>query len=57
MISGLCGAIHSGIGRTIRNELATDPNVKIICVGDKSRAILQRLFAKNILFVCNEVRN
>jgi F-type H+-transporting ATPase subunit gamma len=52
---GLCGAIHSGIGRAIRSELANDPNVKIICVGDKSRSILQRLFAKNILFVCNEI--
>jgi F-type H+-transporting ATPase subunit gamma len=52
---GLCGAIHSGIGRAIRFEMAADPNVKIICVGDKSRAILARLFPKNILFVCNEI--
>jgi F-type H+-transporting ATPase subunit gamma len=52
---GLCGAVHSGIGRAIRSELANDPDVKLICVGDKSRAILQRLFAKNILFVCNEI--
>lgn len=52
---GLCGAIHSGMCRHIRNELATDPDVKIVCVGDKSRSILQRLFAKNILFVCNEL--
>lgn len=52
---GLCGAIHSGIGRTIRAKLAVDPDVKIICVGDKSRAILARLFPQNILFVCNEV--
>lgn len=53
---GLCGAIHSGIGRAIRAEMVKDPNIKIICVGDKSRAILARLFPKNILFVCNEVK-
>jgi F-type H+-transporting ATPase subunit gamma len=52
---GLCGAIHSGIGRQIRAELVADPNIKIICVGDKSRAILARLFPKNILFVAGEV--
>jgi F-type H+-transporting ATPase subunit gamma len=51
----LCGAIHSGISRTIRPDLQADPNIKIICVGDKNRAILQRLFAKNILMVASEV--
>lgn len=56
---GLCGAIHSGVARNIRDQLYADPNLlentKIICVGDKSRAILSRLFAKNMLFVANEV--
>merc|ERR1712088_458605 len=49
---GLCGGIHSNICKTIRNELqARDniDNVGIICVGDKSRAQLSRLFANNIL--------
>lgn len=52
---GLCGAIHSGIGRQIRSEMVNDPNMKIICVGDKSRAILARLFPKNVLFVAHEI--
>jgi len=55
---GLCGAIHTGVARQIRNELnARDDtsNTKIICVGDKSRAILQRLFADKFIFVANEV--
>merc|ERR1712029_899922 len=42
----------------IRNELLTKPNldnVGIICVGDKSRAQLGRLFAKNILCVGSEI--
>lgn len=56
---GLCGAVHTGVARTIRNDLQareTDTaNTKIACVGDKSRAILQRLFADKFLFVANEI--
>lgn len=56
---GLCGAVHSGISRNIRDSLLADSaereNTKIICIGDKSRAILSRIFAKNILFVASEV--
>merc|ERR1711899_312657 len=51
---GLCGAIHSSICKSIRNELLAKPNIDnvgIICVGDKSRAQISRLFAKNILAV------
>merc|ERR1712095_210965 len=55
---GLCGAVHSSICKTIRNELQQKSdlsNVGIICVGDKSRAQLSRLFAKNILTVSSEI--
>uniref|UniRef100_A0A336L4R5 ATP synthase subunit gamma n=1 Tax=Culicoides sonorensis TaxID=179676 RepID=A0A336L4R5_CULSO len=52
---GLCGAIHSGVGRQIKLDLAKNPDTKIICVGDKSRAILARTHGKNILMVCNEI--
>lgn len=55
---GLCGAVHTGIARQIRNELNAKTDTehsKIICVGDKSRAVLQRLFAKKFIFVANEV--
>lgn len=56
---GLCGAVHTGVSRNIRERLLADPkereNTKIICVGDKSRAILSRLFSHNILFVASEV--
>jgi len=55
---GLCGAVHTGISRNIRDRLA-DPkereNTKIICIGEKSRAILQRQFADIMLFVASEV--
>jgi len=53
---GLCGAVHTQVARAIRTELATDAsNTSVICIGDKSRAILQRLYGKNIIMVCNEV--
>lgn len=56
---GLCGGVHTGIARNIKDSLLTNPaeqaNTKIICIGEKSRAILVRLFAKNILFVASEV--
>uniref|UniRef100_A0A224YT41 F-ATPase gamma subunit n=1 Tax=Rhipicephalus zambeziensis TaxID=60191 RepID=A0A224YT41_9ACAR len=50
---GLCGAIHSSIAKRIRTMMQEDPqlleNARIICVGDKVRGILQRLFANNII--------
>jgi len=55
---GLCGGVHSSICKTIRNELLEKPaldNVGIICVGDKSRAQLGRLFAQNIICVGSEI--
>lgn len=47
--------MHTGVARKIRNDLAADPSIKVICVGDKSRAILQRLYGKNIILVASEV--
>merc|ERR1711962_1860844 len=55
---GLAGAVHSSIGKAIRAELADRPNldnVKIICVGDKSRAFFQRWFKDQILMVGSEI--
>lgn len=56
---GLCGAVHTGVSRNIRDTLLADENeranTKIVCIGEKSKAILSRLFANNILFVASEV--
>ncbi|XP_064486821.1 ATP synthase subunit gamma, mitochondrial-like [Ornithodoros turicata] len=50
---GLCGAIHSSVAKRVRTLMHENPQLlaesKIICVGDKVRGILQRLYAKNIL--------
>ncbi|EFA07448.1 ATP synthase subunit gamma, mitochondrial [Tribolium castaneum] len=53
---GLCGAVHTSVARLIRNELNNDQqNLKVVCVGDKSRLILQRMYGKNIIMACNEI--
>lgn len=53
---GLCGAVHSQVSRAIRSELSEDKeNTSVICIGDKSRAVLQRLFSRNIIVVAHEV--
>jgi len=53
---GLCGAIHSSIGKVCRNDLQNaGDSTKVVCIGDKSRAILQRVYGKNILFAVKEI--
>lgn len=58
-VPGLCGAVHTGVSKVIRADLSAPEvaaNTKVVCVGDKSRNILQRLYGKNIMLVANEVR-
>jgi len=55
---GLAGAVHTSICKQIRTELAEKKNldnVKIICVGDKSRAFFQRWSRNQILAVGSEI--
>lgn len=54
---GLCGACHTGVAKAIRTRL-NEPgseNIKVVCIGDKSRAVLQRLYRNHIICVANEV--
>lgn len=53
---GLCGAVHSSVARKIKTLMAeaeNPDNIKIVCVGDKSRALLARVFPKNVLLAYN----
>jgi len=53
---GLCGAIHTSVARLIRGKIQnSSDNIKVVCIGDKSRSILQRLFGANILFAVKEI--
>jgi len=55
---GLCGGIHSSICKSIKLDCNAAENlddVQIVCVGDKARAQLARVFPKNMLFHVSEV--
>jgi len=56
---GLCGAIHSGIAKAIKSEIAhlTDAGkeVMVVNVGDKLRGLLHRTHGKHIMLNCKEV--
>jgi len=49
---GLCGSVHSNIIRAIKADVPkkqSGTNVKFIAIGDKARAMLARLYRKDIL--------
>lgn len=53
---GLCGAVHSSVAKKIRSIMAESDNkenIKIVCIGDKSRSLLARAFPKNVLLAYN----
>ncbi|KAJ3612516.1 hypothetical protein NHX12_020791 [Muraenolepis orangiensis] len=56
---GLCGAIHSGVARTIKAQIATltaaGREVMVVNVGDKLRGILNRTHSQHIVMNCKEV--
>jgi F-type H+-transporting ATPase subunit gamma len=55
---GLCGAIHTSIVKAVKNLLAENKEgleTRIVCIGDKSKSMLQRVYAKNILFSVNDI--
>lgn len=58
---GLCGGCHSGVFKHMRAELYERQdagkdisNVSVICVGDKSRAPVVRMFKDNLIMVGSE---
>ncbi|XP_072529617.1 ATP synthase subunit gamma, mitochondrial isoform X2 [Salminus brasiliensis] len=56
---GLCGAIHSSVAKTIKNEIAklsgAGKEVMVVNVGDKLRGLLYRTHGNHILMNCKEV--
>lgn len=53
---GLCGAVHTQVSKTIKAELGNTPGqTQIICIGDKSRLLLQSSYANNIVLVVNNI--
>ncbi|XP_022833091.1 ATP synthase subunit gamma, mitochondrial-like isoform X2 [Spodoptera litura] len=56
---GLCGGVHTGVARRIKREFtdrAADQQFhKLVCVGDKSRAILRRIYSQSMLVSVRDV--
>merc|ERR1712112_507021 len=54
---GLAGAVHSSVSKAIRADIADRDlsNVKILCVGDKSRAFFTRFYKDNLIMVGSEI--
>lgn len=54
---GLCGGVHSSIVKEARLLLTSsgDRDVRVVCIGDKSRAGLQRLWSDKLLLTGNEI--
>lgn len=55
---GLCGSVHSAIAKEAKHMLNTKPadvEYKLVLIGDKAKAIMSRLYAKDILFSANEI--
>ena len=46
---GLCGGIHSGLSKTARRMLGSNPNADLVVVGEKSKSQLSRSSGKNIV--------
>lgn len=53
---GLCGAVHTQVSKSIKTELGNTPGqTKIVCIGDKSRSLLQSMYANNIVLVVSNL--
>jgi len=55
---GLCGAIHTSICKAVKASITEKKDgleTKIVCIGDKGKAILQRTYAPSMLFSVNEI--
>ncbi|OMH81209.1 ATP synthase subunit gamma, mitochondrial [Zancudomyces culisetae] len=45
---GLCGGIHSSVSRYTRNYLRTHPEEKVVVIGDKAKAQMNRMAPMNV---------
>ncbi|KAK2143823.1 hypothetical protein NP493_4403g00003 [Ridgeia piscesae] len=54
---GLCGAVHTSIFRAIRAMVGDKPasNIKVVAVGDKMKALLQKDFKNNLLMTMKDI--
>lgn len=54
---GLCGAFHANVSRAVKRVIADRPSgsdYALVCIGDRMKGQLQRLFKSKILLHFNE---
>jgi F-type H+-transporting ATPase subunit gamma len=55
---GLCGAVHSSIAKEAKLILKNKPadvEYKVVCIGDKSKVAMSRVYPKDLLFTANDI--
>ncbi|VDM53554.1 unnamed protein product [Angiostrongylus costaricensis] len=54
---GLCGSVHSSIAKEAKHIMqnAGQKDVRIVCIGDKARNALQRIYGKKFLLTGNDI--
>jgi F-type H+-transporting ATPase subunit gamma len=55
---GLCGAVHSSIAKEAKLILKNKPadvEYKVVCIGDKSKVAMSRVYPKDVLFTANDI--
>lgn len=55
---GLCGAFHANVSRAVKRVVAAHPSgsdYALVCVGEKMKAQLQRLYKNKIILHFNEL--
>jgi F-type H+-transporting ATPase subunit gamma len=55
---GLCGAVHSSIAKEAKLILKNKPadvEYKVVCIGDKSKVAMSRVYPKDLLFSANDI--
>ncbi|XP_056001020.1 ATP synthase subunit gamma, mitochondrial-like [Ostrea edulis] len=52
---GLCGSVHSSVVKAIKARLLEKDDAKLILVGDKAKAMLQKLYGKKVLGHFNDI--
>uniref|UniRef100_A0A0K0DRS2 F-ATPase gamma subunit n=1 Tax=Angiostrongylus cantonensis TaxID=6313 RepID=A0A0K0DRS2_ANGCA len=54
---GLCGSVHSSIAKEAKHIMqnAGQKDIRIVCIGDKARNALQRIYGKKFLLTGNDI--
>ncbi|VDM66604.1 unnamed protein product [Strongylus vulgaris] len=54
---GLCGGVHNAIAKEAKSILAQagQKDIRVVCIGDKAKAALQRLYSSKFILTGNDI--